>query len=251
MENNHTAIEIQLDSHLESDKCNAYHQAGHAAAIHFGNWQQQLPPVHFEISIKPQGQDEGHPVQLKRSPGNNIVKIEGGRLIQSLPMSLAETTQSFSWYQSAQFRSAFEADVINLLAGPLAEAKYVALCDGEIFNANLVNLRALIFYGGDQDMSAINDYMECFVPGKADRRQKLADLFSAAYCLINKRAHWPAIATLAEFILDQPIGTILCEDVISLLDTGVTFEQAKQLGLRKTEIRDFAGQGKSHAIAHS
>jgi hypothetical protein len=75
-----------------------------------------------------------------------------------------------------------------LLAGPLAEAKYVALRDNEIFNANLVNLRALIFYSGDQDLSAINNYMDCFVPDKADRRQQLADLFSAAYGLINKRA---------------------------------------------------------------
>lgn len=239
-------IEAQFNPRLESGRRNAYHQAGHAAAIHFGNRQQQLPPVHFEISIQPQAQDGDHGGQLKRPLGQYIVKIEGGRLIQSLPMSLAEATQDFSWYQAAQYRSAFEADVTNLLAGPLAEAKYVALRDNEIFNTNLVNLRALIFYGGDQDLSAINDYMDCFVPDKADRRQKLADLFSAAYSLINKRAHWPAIAALAEFILDQPIGIIPCEDVMSLLDTGATFEQAKPLGLRKTEIRNFAGQGKSH-----
>jgi len=226
MKNNRTTIEAQLAPHLESDRRNAYHQAGHAAAIHFGNRQQQLPPVHFEISIQPQGQDVDHADQLKRPPGKYMVKIEGGRLIQSLPISFAKATQDFSWYQSVQYRSAFEADVINLLAGPLSEAKYVAIRDAEIFNGNIVNLRALTFYGGDQDMSAINKYMDCFVPNKADQRQKLADLFSLAYSLINKHAHWHAITSLAEVILEQPIGTIPCEDMISILDTGAKFEQS-------------------------
>jgi hypothetical protein len=35
---------------------------------------------------------------------------------------------------------AFEADIINLLIGPLAEAKYVYNKDGELFNHQLIGL---------------------------------------------------------------------------------------------------------------
>jgi hypothetical protein len=37
----------------------------------------------------------------------------------------------------------FEADIINVLAGPLAEAVYLALRDNEPFNPELVNISAL------------------------------------------------------------------------------------------------------------
>ncbi len=218
MSTNHIAINAQQNTGIEKVvKRTAYHQAGHAAAIYLGNKQKQLPAVHFQIIIKPQaslGQ------QLDRFTGmynKYTVKVEGGRLIQSLPESFAEATQDFSWYQQAEYRCAFEADVMNLLAGSLAEAKYVALRDDEVFTANLVNLGALHFYGGSSDLEVITKYMECFMPDKVERDQKLAELFLSAFNFINKRSNWLAVSALAEFIMAESNSVINCDDVISLL----------------------------------
>lgn len=106
-----------------------------------------------------------------------------------------------------------------MLAGPLAEAKYVALRDDEVFNANLVYLGALKFYGGSSDLALISQYMECLIPDKEEREQKLAELFLAAFSFINKKPNWNAISTLANYICDKPEIIIPCEDMIALLDS--------------------------------
>lgn len=109
--------------------------------------------------------------------------------------------------------------MINLLAGSLAEAKYVALQDDEVFNANLINLDALHFYGGNSDLEVISEYMECFLPNKTERDQKLVALFFEAYGFVKKRSNWLAISALAEYILAQDTSLISCEDVMLFLDT--------------------------------
>lgn len=222
MRNGYTAINTPADTRIEIDKRIAYHQAGHAAAIYLGNKQKQLPAVHFQIIIKPlewEGQARG---RFACPHGKYTAKVEGGRLIQSLPMSFAEATQYFSWPEQEQCLCAFEADVINLLAGSLAEAKFVASRDNEVFNPNLVYLGALKFYGDGSDLEVITEYLECFMLHKAERDRKLAELFLAAFSFVNKRSNWNAITALAEFILDTPRedskDIIQCEDVISLLE---------------------------------
>ncbi len=211
------------DTRIEIDKRIAYHQAGHAAAIYLGNKQKQLPAVHFQIIIKPQEWDMQQSGRFVHNQGKYTAQVEGGRLIQSLPLSFAEATQYFSWPEQEECLCAFEADVINLLAGSLAEAKYVASRDNEVFNPNLVYLGALKFYGGSSDFEVIAEYLECFMLNKAERDRKLAELFLAAYHFVNKRSNWRAITALAEFILDtpkvEPKDVIHCEEVISLLES--------------------------------
>jgi hypothetical protein len=180
------------------------------------NQQKQLPSVYFRICIKPQSLD-GHQVDRFTGLNNkNTVIVEGGRLIQSLPVSFAEAIYPLSWLQQAEFHRAFEADVINLLVGSLAEAKYIASCDNEAFNANLVNLNTLHNYGGSTDIELVNEYMECYMPDKAEREPKLAELFLAAYNFVNDSSNWRKITALAKFIRDQP-GITTCNEVISLL----------------------------------
>jgi hypothetical protein len=218
MRNGYTAINTPQDNRIEIDKRVAYHQAGHAAAIYLGNKQKQLPSVHFQIIIKPQEWD-GIPLGRFACPhGKYTAKVEGGRLIQSLPMSFAEATQYFSWPEQEECLCAFEADVINLLAGSLAEAKFVASRDNEIFNPNLVYLGALKFYGDGSDLEVITEYLECFMLHKSERDRKLAELFLAAYNFVNKRSNWRAISALADFIRNEPKDIIQCEEVISLLE---------------------------------
>jgi hypothetical protein len=220
MKLNHVASSPQ-ESSVQIDKRSAYHQAGRAAAIYLGNKQKKLPAVHFQIVIKQQGRNGQHIDQFTRLQDKYTAKVEGGRLIQTLPLSFAALMQDFSWSQQEEFRRAFEADVVNMLAGSLAEAKYTALRDDEIFNANLVNLAALHFYGGSSDIDLVTEYMECFMPDKTERDQKLLELFLAAFSFVNKRANWRVISALAEYIRDEHKGIIACEEVISLLESRV------------------------------
>jgi len=213
-------MNTQPNTHIKIHNRIAYHQAGHAVAIYLGNKQKQLPAVHFQIVIKTQERDDGQQAdRFMRPPGKYTATVEGGRLIQSLPLSFTEDTLYFSWAQTEECLCAFEADVINLLAGSLAEAKYIASRDGEVFTANLINLNALHFYGGSSDIEVISEYIECFIPNKVEREQKLAELFLAAFSFVNKSSNWRAISALADYIRYEPKGIIHCEDVISFLDS--------------------------------
>lgn len=213
-------MNTQPNTRIKIHKRIAYHQAVHAVAIYLGNKQKQLPAVHFQIVIKTQERDDGQQAdRFMRPHGKYTATVEGGRLIQSLPLSFTEGTLYFSWVQTEEYLCAFEADVINLLAGSLAEAKYIASRDGEVFTANLINLNALHFYGGSSDIEVISEYMECFISNKVEREQKLADLFLAAFSFVNKSSNWHAISALADYIRDEPKGIIHCEDVISFLDS--------------------------------
>ena len=234
MKHNYKSIDGHQDSRIKIGRRNAYHQAGRAAAIHLGNLQKQLPPVHFQVTIKPQGSNKQKMDRFAGIYSKYTVIIEGGRLIQNLPLSIAEATQHFTWFQQAEYRCAFEADVINLLAGSLAEAKYIASRDNEVFNANLINLGALRNYGGISEIELTNEYMECYMPNNSERTEKLNELFLAAFNLVDDSLIWRKITALAEFILGKPLGTIPCDDVISLLDSDVNFRKVESIAQQKT-----------------
>ncbi len=218
MKPNHIVICIPQEYRIGISKRNAYHHAGHAAAIHFINQQLQLPAVHFQIAITSLGFDGKQSDRLTGIYSKYSVTVEGGRLI-NLPYSFAEATLYLSGPQLKKYRCAFEADIINLLAGYLAEAKYVASRDNESFNSNLINLNALHFYGGNSVLAGINEYMDKILTKKEERDMKLSELFLAAFKFINKRSNWRAITTLAEFIQNDPKDIISCEEVISLLES--------------------------------
>ena len=192
-----------------------FHEAGHAAAIHLYNRQKQLPPVYFEIIIK----ETEH--EFINNFSNATVKrehfvaiVEGGRLIHSLPIALIEGVLD----NQDALRIAYEADMINLLVGPLAEAKYVALRDGESFNKNLINLNSLHNYGGSSDLEKVYEYLESFVADTNLQSEILADLFKQAYQFIESPHNWQAIERLAFFIQANIENTISCEDAIAVLD---------------------------------
>ncbi|SJM94586.1 conserved hypothetical protein [Crenothrix polyspora] len=207
MKNNAT-ISTKQDTRVEIDKRIVYHQAGHITAIYLGNKWKQLPDIYFQAIIKQQEQ------YGQVSHGKRIVSAEGGSLIP-----FPEAMPHDPLPQQEQYRCAFEADIINLLAGSLAEAKYVALCDGEVFNVNLIHLDALHSYGGSSDLDIITEYMERFISCKTERDQKRDELFMAAYSFVNKRVNWDTISALAEFIMAEPLGIINGNKVISLLES--------------------------------
>jgi hypothetical protein len=117
------------------------------------------------------------------------------------------------------YLTAFETDIINLLIGPLAEAKHVYNRDDELFNHQLVNLKALKNYGGGSDLALVREYLQSFSESRQLQDEKLDELFAVAFDFINDYANWKAITKLADYILKSNKNIIGCEEVVSVLES--------------------------------
>lgn len=196
----------------------AFHEAGHAAAIYIRNRYHSLPPVNFHISlsgVKGQHATKNRPLPL----ANQVLqaKLENGLLINNPAFSEGGVSvQAMSAY-----RQACEGDVINLLAGPLAEAKHIAQRDGEYFNHHLVNFEALKNYGGASDQRKVEEYIESFGLSPLRKAEKLRELHTASYQFINQAHHWCAITRLAEHILGSEKDAIVCEEAVAVLEAAL------------------------------
>jgi hypothetical protein len=210
MKRRHTINDFNAVDYTELNRKTAIHEAGHAAAIYFGNKQKMLPPIFFQIIL--------NDCACHTYNNNCTTIIEGGRLIHTLPSSLEEATCTFSSAQKQAYQQAFEADIINLLVGSLAEAYYVAQRDNEPINPLLVPLHALHNYGGASDLAAVNEYLQCFIADQVEREQKITELFWAAFEFINDWAHWYAINALANYILNQEKNIIDYEEIVAILE---------------------------------
>lgn len=219
MKRRHTLHDFSAINYTELSRRTAIHEAGHAAAIHLGNQKRQLPPVFFHIVIN-KCTCQPHDVGC-------LSKIEGGRLIHTLPSSVAEATYSFLPEQKHAYQQAFDADIINLLVGSLAEANYVALCDNELITPHLVPIHTLYNYGGAADLEIVNDYLQCASSDKKQQQQKVSTLFAAAFEFINDWAHWNAITALADYLLNNDEDVIGYEEITSVLDTNITINRIK------------------------
>jgi hypothetical protein len=204
-------------THNELSKRSAIHQAGHAVAIYFNNRQKQLPPFFFQIYCQEQPGYFELPQSLCRVNDKGIAELDDDRLTQNLPLSLQEATKPVCAEKIRTYEYAFEADIISLLSGPLAEAKYVAMRDGELINPRLVNLNALHYYGGTYDLETVNDYLACSIVGKVAREKKIAELYVDAFGFINDGSNWLAITVLAYYILTDSRNIIECEEIMPYL----------------------------------
>lgn len=213
MKRRHTLNDFSSVDHIELGRKTAIHEAGHAAAIYFGNRQKQLPPVFFQIIISD--------CTCSSEYHSCLTRVEGGRLIHTLPSSFQEAVSSFSPIQKQMYQQAFEADMINLLVGSLAEANYVAQRDNELINPRLVPPSVLHNYGGSEDLEIINDYLQCFISDKTKQEQKMAELFWSAFDFVNDWAHWCSINALAEHILNNnnKQEVLLYDEVSHVLET--------------------------------
>ena len=221
MKRRHTSNDFYSVNHAELSRKTAIHEAGHAASIYLGNKQKQLPPVFFQLFINDLNSNFQSTDCLCKSYdscNNCLTKIVGGRLIHTLPSSVDDTVSGFSSTQKQAYHRAFDADIINFLVGPLAEANYVARRDDEPINPRLVNLNALHHYGGASDLETINEYLDCHTVSREQREKKLSGLFLEAFNFINDRSNWHAITALADYILENPKNIIDCEEIMSVLD---------------------------------
>ncbi len=210
MKRRHTLNDFSAVDCTEISRKIAIHEAGHAAAIHFGNRKRQLPPVFFHIIIA-NCTCQLHDIDC-------LTKVEGGRLIHTLPSSVAEATCNFSPEQKYAYQQAFDADIINLLVGSLAEANYVAQRDNELITPHLVPVHSLYNYGGAADLEIIKDYLQCVSSDKTQQEQKITELFWAAFEFISDWAHWYAITALADYLLGNDKDVVDYEEITTVLD---------------------------------
>lgn len=208
MERNYHATTSTFVHPDELDWRTAFHEAGHAAAIHINNQQKQLPPVFFEIHVKRPSDTYNH----------FFAKVVDGNLIQNLPIAVVESFSIVSSSEQHSCQRAYEADIVNLLVGPLAEAKYVAIRDNEVFNLRLINIDALHNYGGYSDLEKAQAYLDHFIASKTSREEKMSELLTQAFHFIDNHSNWRCILNLAHYILDSQQEIISCDDAITVFD---------------------------------
>ncbi|UOA09943.1 hypothetical protein [Methylobacter sp. S3L5C] len=205
-------------------QCIAFHEAGHAAGIYLNNKARNLPPIFFQIIFKEISDMPDYDEYMSKGSHHDCVaRVEGGRLIQSLPFSVDGLAHKLIDHNEAMaplvkdYIKAFEADIINLLVGPLAEAKFIHNRDDELFNHQLVNLKSLENYGGGSDISLVREYIENFSASREQQDEKLHELFVLACDFVKAPLNWKAITELANYILDSDKAIISCEEVASVL----------------------------------
>jgi hypothetical protein len=200
-------------------KKTAVHEAGHAAAVYLVNRQEQLPLVYFQIVLHEQADKKARRQSYDRSSRRNHAEVKGGRLIHTLPSSVENTLRDFPEFEREAYMQAFEADIVNTLVGPLAEAKYVALSTDETVNPRLANFESLHHYGGAEDLKTVHDYLDRWSDDPAEKARKMVDLFLSAYAFINDEVNWEAILRLADFMIESGKNIIPCEEAMAVLDT--------------------------------
>ncbi len=200
----------------------AFHEAGHAIAICLNNQARQQQPVFFQIVFNDLSLDD-ELISLSMDY-DSVARVEGGRLIQSLIYNVDDLTHKLLSIDESvaplirEYQVAFEADIINLLIGPLAEAKQAYLNDDERFNYQLIDLKALKNYGGDSDLALAWEYLDSYSKDKQRQEEKLNELFISAGNFISDRQNWMAITKLADYIIHSDKKIISCEEVLSLLN---------------------------------
>ena len=225
MKRNSTIKSFNQSKQVENKRRIAFHEAGHAAAIHLNNKARKLPPVFFQINVLDLNGEAENEIRAYQATHDDFsARVEGGRLFELLPPSIDVLVNTTPDHDNAMlhflkdYMVAFEADIINLLIGPLAEAKHIYDADGELFNHKLVNLNALKNYGGSSDLAMANEFLQSFSACKQRQDEKLAELFDQAFNFINDQANWTAISKLADYILNSNKAIISCEEVVSLVE---------------------------------
>lgn len=225
MKRNRITETLSQDNAIKHKQCAAFHEAGHAAGIYLNNQANHLPPVLFNINFKAFHYMADEDVMAYQSPHNDcIARVQGGRLIEPLPPSIDKLMLELTNHHNAtvqwikDYMKAFEADIINLLIGPLAEAKHVADIDDELFNHQLINLKSLKNYGGKSDLALVNEYAQSFSTNKQQQDEKLNELFTVAFDFVNNNTNWKAISQLAAYIIGSSKNIICCEEIVAVLD---------------------------------
>jgi len=190
----------------------AFHVAGHSTAIYLNIKAKNLPPAFSQIMLKALNSSPAEGFNFSQSTRyEGRDRLRCGRLFEMLPTFNNARVADIIDSKKPSIKQSlivFEADIVSLLAGSLAEAKYVATTDNEVFSQRLINLKALNYYGGESDLPLVHDYLLSFSDYQQKRDEKLEALFVIAFNFINDPANWAAITKLAHSILESQEGLI-------------------------------------------
>jgi hypothetical protein len=226
MKRNKITTTLTQNKLIEYKRRIAFHEAGRAAGIYLYNKAKGLPSIPFKIIFKEMSWVvEIDVMTYQNTEDNYIAQLEGGRLIEMLPHSFDSlvcklTEQNNVMVQLIKdYRIAFESDIINLLIGALAEAKHIANNDNELFKLQLINAKALKYYGGNSGLALLNEYLQCFFANK-QKDKKIDEFFIEAFDFVNNDVNWSAITKLADYILGT--NNIICyEEIVLMLDQSI------------------------------
>ncbi len=199
----------------------AYHEAGHATAIYLYNKQQQLPSIFFQIHLK-NYEDIKQLTAQNNSQGTYVAEIEGGCLIENLALNLSVNRNEIHPSEREEYYRALNADVINLLAGSIAEQNYLILRDNEVINEALLNIRNLGRYGNYSDMQKINNYLRFLSDCPIEQQKKLTLLLKESFYFITHPKIWKAVTAVAHYILGSQKQPVHCEDIFKVIDGCMT-----------------------------
>jgi hypothetical protein len=206
-------LELGISDGSEINRRTAFHEAGHAAAIYLENRRKNLPLIYFQIQTR----------KYNSQATPFFSEICGGRQISdALMIGGKSSTGRCDCTDITGFTVAYEADIINFLAGPLAEAKYECLRSHEVFNINVLRPDALKNYGGNADLKEVWFYLRSFLPSLQEQERKLNELFSEAFHFIQEFDNWKHIVALAQYIFDST------EEFICYEQVNQVFNQYKQ-----------------------
>ncbi len=218
MQRNYQVNDFTYFNHQELSRRIAFHEAGHATAIYLYNKYQQLPPIFFQINVKTEAELTTDILSL--SLDNSVAaKVEGGCLVQDLLLArFDESYEAMSSAERIEYHKALDADMINLLAGAIAEANYVSLRDDEVLNAQLLTIDALRNYGSESDLARIDDYLCYLTDCPLDKQKKLGELLNRAFAFMTQSKNWKAVKAVANFILSSKRQIIRCEEIFAVID---------------------------------
>ena len=176
----------------------AFHNAGHLVAIYVNDGNERLNRSYFHIKLDDFNSNETDSVhQVIRNGHRNMAYSNAGCSMQSIAAAVEDASPSYA-DACRENKSLLEAEIISLLAGPLAEARYIHDEDNEPMTHYLVDLEALKSYGGYDDLILVQENLNALSQDPSERERKLAELFKTAFDFIVNELNWKVVSQLAE-----------------------------------------------------
>jgi hypothetical protein len=224
MKSNQINENLHWNSLVNQKQRTAFHIAGHATSIYSNIKAKNLPRIFFKIMLKELNNCYEDDLKCYQINNQSVTSSSYGRRLtemslednNSVPYKKVQPNLTMPSIKAPLM--VFEADIVNLLAGPLAEAKYVYDIDNELFSELLIDQNALKNYGGYSDLILVNDYLLSFSDCQEQRDDKLNELFVIAFKFIDQQTNWAAITKLAHSIIKGQQDNIDYEKVVSLFE---------------------------------
>lgn len=87
-------------------------------------------------------------------------------------------------------------------------------------SARLVNLKALEFYNGTQEVSQVEQYFDRIDMPAPEKEKVIIDMYFDSFKFISDDSNWGAISRLANHILNSDKPIIEANEAVAVIDSG-------------------------------